>query len=266
MDISNIIDIIMIVIFILAILINIFLYRKFILMKKSKEKFETIIDESDSIIFTKDLFGHYTYVNKQFAKAQGDVRENIIGKHDSELYPKVFAETYYKNDQLIIKKQIPIQFSERDPKQPEVHFITNKFPLFEKEELYGIGGITTNVSDKINLEKKLLDKELSEKKNLEEQLKTLLKKKEKQFNAIIDNNPDWIIILDKDGTWIDYHDTEFNPITDYIKMSNPNGKNIKEFLPPDFYKSLTGFIKDCLNTQKIITNESTNENNHTRKT
>ncbi len=239
----------------------IYLYKRYYSVRKKKIEYEAILDESDSIIFTKDLKGNYTYVNKQFSVAQGESREKIIGKNDIDLYPENFASSYNANDQIIINERKPVQFNEEDPKRPAIHFITNKFPLFSNNgTMYGIGGIATDVSEKINLERKLFDKELADKKLLENQLLTSLQKTETRLNAIVENNPDWIIIFDKTGIWLDHHETPSNPLPDYFIYANPIGKNIRDFMPENESEPILRSIKECLATNSIVKTESENEN------
>jgi signal transduction histidine kinase len=247
---------------ILTTIVIFYIYKGYKALKKDKESFEVIIDKSDNIIFTKDLNGNYTFVNNQFAIAQRAPIEEIIGKNDVDLYPEEFAINYKKHDQIVIDTKKPIQFNEIDPLQPEISFITSKFPLLDDEgEIYGIGGIVTDVSEKISLQKQLFEKEINEKKILENQLKDSLHRTEKRLNAIVDNNPDWIVVIDKFGNWLDHHDTKLNQLPEYIKNANPIGKKITDFLSTDFQQYIMNFINKCLDSQSIIKNESDGANN-----
>jgi PAS domain S-box-containing protein len=128
-------------------------------VKEAQQRLRSIVDNATSIIYLKDLRGHYLDINKQFSDSIGIDTDSVIGKKDQEIFPKEFAERYRANDREVIAKKRAITYEEVIPLSDGKHtYISVRFPLYDaKEELYAVCCISTDITDRKNSEIKLLD-------------------------------------------------------------------------------------------------------------
>lgn len=119
--------------------------------------YRKILDCSPSVVYTKDLEGRYTSINKQFETLSGLKREDVIGKTDFELFPPQVAENSTKNDKQVIKTGAPKEVEEYGPVNGQIHaFISTKYPLTDNDgKIYGICGVSTDITDRKHTESQL---------------------------------------------------------------------------------------------------------------
>ena len=116
-----------------------------------------ILDCHASVIYTKDLQGRYTSINKQFENHSGLTSKEVIGKTDFELFPASVAHRFTQNDQHVIKTKTPLEVEEFGPVRGSMHlFLSAKYPIMKEDgEIYGICGISTDITDKKRTEEDL---------------------------------------------------------------------------------------------------------------
>ena len=61
-----------------------------------------VIDATPDAIFVKDLDGRYVLVNKAAAQFVGRTPDQVIGKHDYELYPEETARRFIEDDRAVL--------------------------------------------------------------------------------------------------------------------------------------------------------------------
>lgn len=71
---------------------------------------QAVIEATPDAIFVKDLEGRYVVVNAAAARFLGRRPEDIIGKHDLELYPEETARRFIADDQQVLAAGAPLQF------------------------------------------------------------------------------------------------------------------------------------------------------------
>src|SRR3954467_10531318 len=71
--------------------------------KNSSELLEAVIQATPDAIFVKDLSGRYVLVNDAFARFIGKSPDDIIGKHDLELYDKETADRFLESDRKVLE-------------------------------------------------------------------------------------------------------------------------------------------------------------------
>ncbi|GAC1441926.1 MAG: PAS domain S-box protein [Sediminibacterium sp.] len=135
--------------------------------KENQYRLESVINNSTSTIFIKDLQGRYVMVNKRFKeimKLTSD--EQVIDKTDYDLSTKTLADHYSVLDQQVINSLQPIE-SEELVERPEgnINLLLVKFPLMDRDNnIFGIGGIASDITDRTAYQKHLI----SAKKSAEE--------------------------------------------------------------------------------------------------
>jgi PAS domain S-box-containing protein len=118
-------------------------------VEKGKQFLDSIINNSNAIIASKDTNGRYLLCNTQFLKLFPITTQEIIGKTDYEVFPIEFAESFCIDDKKIISEKTIIQkqevFTFQDEKK--TYFVT-KFPIFDnKDEISAICSMFTDITD-----------------------------------------------------------------------------------------------------------------------
>ena len=122
-----------------------------------RDIYQLLLEHLPERIFYKDINSRYILVNKRFADDLGCSPEEIIGKTDPALLPKKLAEKYRRNDREVIKTGKRKEFDE--PYEPRgknfiVHCI--KVPVKDRNgKVIGVLGIAYDITDKVELIKKL---------------------------------------------------------------------------------------------------------------
>lgn len=69
-----------------------------------------VLDATPDAIFVKDLDGRYVLVNRAAARFVGRAPEEVIGKHDLELYPEETARRFIEDDKAVLAEGRPMSF------------------------------------------------------------------------------------------------------------------------------------------------------------
>ena len=138
-------------------------------LRLSKEQMQSILDNTTSVIYLKDLQGKYIFINRQYQELFHITKEGIVGKTDYDIFPKEMADAFRANDQKVIKARAPLEIEEVALHDDGPHtYISIKFPLFDSNgTLYGVCGISTDITDRVKSKEVLQEqKESLEQKNI----------------------------------------------------------------------------------------------------
>src|SRR5918997_3281856 len=84
--------------------------RRVMAIPNSFDILQAVIEATPDAIFVKDLEGRYVVVNAAAARFLGRAPEEIIGRHDLELYPEETARQFIADDQQVLAAGTPCVF------------------------------------------------------------------------------------------------------------------------------------------------------------
>jgi len=127
------------------------------LAAKNKRDLQAILDNSPAVIYTKDIDGRYSFINRQFEDVFSLERGDIIGKTDHEIFSEDIADVFRRNDLDVIEAGETIESEEITPHQDGSHtYISNKFPLLDDDgNIYAVCGISTDITERIRQNEQL---------------------------------------------------------------------------------------------------------------
>lgn len=140
---------------------------------QNQERLQSILDNATSLIYVKDLDGKYLLVNKQFRQVLNVTESEIIGKTDFDFTDPAQAQRFQETDDKVLSTCKPVELEVIIGKPGQNHtLLITKFPLINAQnEVYGISGIATDISERVSqLEELKQAKKIAESaKNLQEQ-------------------------------------------------------------------------------------------------
>jgi PAS domain S-box-containing protein len=140
---------------------------------QNQERLQSILDNTTSLIFIKDLEGKYLLTNKQFKEVFDLKTEDEIGKTAFEFTDASRAKRFKDVDQEVMRTCKPVEIEEiiEKPDGKRTLLIT-KFPLINAQnQIYGISGIGTDISEMVKHRQELIEakKVAEDAKRLQEQ-------------------------------------------------------------------------------------------------
>lgn len=173
-------------------------------LKTSQSRMSTILDNVNACIYLKDTEGRYQFVNQRVLDLWGTTLDKVQGCGDEQFFDQQTTATIRENDHRVLVEGKTLQREETNVVAAtgcSTTYWTTKLPLFNQDgEIYALCGISTDISERKQVEQTLLASELFSK-------------------AIIDAVSAHLCVLDKSGkiltvnqAWIDFY-TENQPKT-----------------------------------------------------
>ncbi|MFO7828313.1 MAG: transporter substrate-binding domain-containing protein [Bacteroidales bacterium] len=120
-----------------------------------KALMNSMINSIPDLIFYKNKDNIYLGCNESFCKFNNKTHQEIIGKHDFEIFPKDQAQFFYDTDHQIIMSNEPVRMEswERNSKGEKFLFDTLKVPFTDEDgKALGIVGICHDITDRYKTE------------------------------------------------------------------------------------------------------------------
>ncbi|HLF46846.1 MAG TPA: PAS domain-containing protein [Chitinophagaceae bacterium] len=137
--------------------------RALLRIREEKDEYQfrlqSILDNTPLIIFIKDLNGKYLLINRSFREFLRLEETQVVGKTDFDFEKPEIAHQYKEADELVVRTLKDAVLEETVEKPDGLHnLMIVKFPLFDKDnKIYGIGGIATDITDKVQQQQKLIE-------------------------------------------------------------------------------------------------------------
>ena len=129
--------------------------------RESENKLATILDSVDAFIYIKDCNYQYQYANQSVLQLLGKTLKNIIGISDDALFDQDTAEKLRENDRRVIELGERVATEEINTGKDKAitrTYLSIKQPLRQKDgSIYGLCGISTDISERKQIEEKLRD-------------------------------------------------------------------------------------------------------------
>src|ERR1700742_23653 len=117
-----------------------------------------VLDNTPAAIFLKDPDGRYLLVNRAFEMLHGRPAVEIVGQLDRDVLPLDIFEPMRVDDLRVMSDRRPIELQEEVRHGETTRtFLSVKFPLIDDAsgELYGVGGVATDITHHSRLEARL---------------------------------------------------------------------------------------------------------------
>ncbi|MEO8171978.1 MAG: PAS domain S-box protein, partial [Sediminibacterium sp.] len=119
--------------------------------KENEFRLNSILENTTTLVFIKDLSGRYIMANRSFKEFFGLTDEMVINKTDYDFNTEEQAGHYLKLDEEVIAARKPVQVEETiETPAGRRTLLLVKFPLLDdKQQVFGISGIATDITEKI---------------------------------------------------------------------------------------------------------------------
>jgi PAS domain S-box-containing protein len=119
-------------------------------VRASQARLQGLLDNSNAVIYLKDLEGRYIVINRRFEEIFHIQAADIIGKTDESVHaPPEVLQHILANDRAVLAAKRPLEFEEvvHHHDQPRT-YISVKFPIFDGGRLVGLGGVSTDITER----------------------------------------------------------------------------------------------------------------------
>jgi PAS domain S-box-containing protein len=185
-------------------------------VQNNEAQLKGILDNTTSVVYLKDVEGHYLLVNRRFEELFGVSQGDVAGKTDYDLFPKYSADAFRAADRKVLKTREPVEVEETAPHRDGPHtYISIKFPVRDPDgEPYAICGISTDITARIRAEQQV-------------------RESREQFRKIIDTAQEAFVSIDAESKitgWNDEAERTFG-----YSPEQAIGKPIYELILPERY-------------------------------
>lgn len=126
-------------------------------LRQTHEQFQSIIDNSPSVIYAKDRSFGYLFANREFGRMFQVDPEEMIGKTDETIMPLDVAGRARASDRKVLEDGEIVQEEEVIWRRGgDRTYLTQKFPLLDTDgEVYAVCGISTDITERKEREQEL---------------------------------------------------------------------------------------------------------------
>lgn len=126
-------------------------------LRESRELLQAIADNSDAVIYAKDLDGRYLFVNRRYSELFHVSADGMLGKTDYDVFSKDVADAFRTMDLRVAAAGVALTEEEQAPQDDGVHtYVSVKCPLWDATgRVYAVFGISTDISERKRTEEAL---------------------------------------------------------------------------------------------------------------
>ncbi|HEV8084024.1 MAG TPA: PAS domain S-box protein [Chitinophagaceae bacterium] len=125
---------------------------------QNQKRLQSVLDNTTSFIYIKDLDGSYLVTNKQFKETFNVNDDKVIGKTAFNFANPEQAKRFTDYDNEVIRTCKPVELEEIiEMPDGKHHFLIIKFPLLDAQnKIYGLSGIGTDITERVRYEEQLI--------------------------------------------------------------------------------------------------------------
>ena len=134
-------------------------------LAEERNLLRTLIDHLPDFIYVKDTQGRFLIANSTLAHFVGAIEPgDILGKCDSDFFPKELAEVFQADDVAVLETGKPVDHQEESVVNQETGvltwILTTKVPFRDKHGgIVGLVGIGRNITERILMEQRVREAE-----------------------------------------------------------------------------------------------------------
>jgi len=117
-------------------------------LEASEARLRQVLENTTAVVFIKDETGRYSYVNRRFCEMFNRSEDQLIGGHDSDVFPPEVVARLRADDRRVLEQGAPMEIEEHliVDGRPSTYLAT-KFPLVDDQgRAYAICGIATDIT------------------------------------------------------------------------------------------------------------------------
>jgi PAS domain S-box-containing protein len=203
-------------------------------LARGERLLDDVVNHSAAVIYLKDTAGRYVLINQQFERLFGVNSAEFVGRTDHDLFPAEAAEAVRANDRRVLEAGNPMHLEEVVPVQgvPRT-YISIKFPLRDSAgEIYGICGMSTDISER-------------------QQMEAALRRSEATLASIIESSIDPICALSRDWELVAMNTAAARLIPELIGSLPPMHAPLAA-IPEDFAAQWRGLLERAMAGERFI--------------
>ena len=116
--------------------------------RRAEERLRAIIDNTDALIYTKNIDLTYNIMNKKLREIVGVGEGKVAGLTDHDVFPKGVAEGIQANERGVLEKGKAMECEEVIPWGDRARtYVSLKFPLLDSAGVpYAVGAVSTDIT------------------------------------------------------------------------------------------------------------------------
>ncbi len=127
-------------------------------LKENQAWLQSILDNTTSLIYIKDPEQRYVMINRRFKEVLQAEESLVIGKTDRDFSEDAAADHYKSLDDEVIRSGKSLETEEVVVSGgKDIHLLSIKFPLLDNNgRQIGIGGIATDITERVQYQQQLI--------------------------------------------------------------------------------------------------------------
>ena len=129
-------------------------------VQQSRRQLQDVVDNTQAVVFLKDLEGRHLMVNRFYEEATGVTKEEVLGKTDHDVFPPEVADHITIIDREVMTTGEIQRFEELVPHADgtERFYMTTKVPLFDDDgDVYGMCGLAADITELKRMQDELVE-------------------------------------------------------------------------------------------------------------